>query len=197
MGSPPREPGPDVAPRRWSVRLLSRKSAVLLALAPMAFIVLSVAPAPALAYVGNSAAGYADYYWNKRNSNYYSFSDDCTNFVSQAMHDPYGGGNFHYVGTPQTINSSADSQWWLSWRSTRGFHWTNSFVRVVDLYSFLMGHWPGGWFKGQAHTLSQQQATYTPDNVVTGDLLFYDWDSNGVLDHVGIQVGWGTDPNSG
>jgi hypothetical protein len=185
-----------LAPQSFGMRLLKHISAILIIVAPVAFIALT--PAPALAYSGSTAASYADYYWNKRNSNYDTYiSDDCADFVSQALHDPNAGGNFHYVGTPLTISSSDDTQWWMSWSSLRGFHWTNSFVRVVDLYQFLMVHYPGGWYEGSASSLSQQQATYTPDSVVTGDLLFYDWDSNGVLDHVGIQVGWGTDPGSG
>lgn len=33
--------------------------------------------------------------------------------------------------------------------------------------------------------------------IADGSLLFYDWEGDGVIDHVAIQVGRGTDPKSG
>jgi hypothetical protein len=66
-----------------------------------------------------------------------------------------------------------------------------------DLYNFLILDYPGGYLEGSARSDAQQRAAFTPDAVVTGDLLFYDWDSNGSIDHVGIQTGWGVDPDSG
>ena len=39
--------------------------------------------------------------------------------------------------------------------------------------------------------------TFTTSGLAKGDLLFYDWQGDGIIDHVGIQVGHGTDPDSG
>jgi hypothetical protein len=153
---------------------------------------LIVAPAsPAYAYSGGGAAYYAEQWWNSHNTNYAIINDDCTNFVSQALHS---GGGFSYVGG---TSSTDDYQWWMHYSSWTGFSWSRSFTFADDLYKFLMWHYPGGWYEGSARSSVEQNATYTPDSVVTGDVLFYDWDSNGTKDHVGIQVGWGSDPISG
>lgn len=171
-------------------------SGLLALIAGITALTVVGSPSSAYAYSGTNAAQYADYWWNSYNSNYYKFDgDDCTNFVSQALHDPYMGGGFSYVGGS---SSTDDSQWWMHYNSFWGtFSWSHSFTVAQDLYNFLMVHYPGGYYEGQAHTLSEQEATYTPDSVVTGDVLFYDWNSDGHMDHAGIQVGWGTDPNSG
>jgi hypothetical protein len=148
----------------------------------------------ASAYDGGSAAGYANTWWNSDNSNYASFSDDCTNYVSQSLHDP-SGGRFSYVGGSSTTD---DYQWWMHYNSfLDNFTWSHSFTVAQDLYNFMMWHYPGGWCEGTAHTIQEQSAIYTPNSVVTGDLLFYDWQSEGHIDHAGIQVGIGTEPNSG
>jgi hypothetical protein len=171
-------------------------SALLALVAGITTIVVVGLPSTAFAsYSGTNAAQYADKWWNSYNSNYYKFNgDDCTNFVSQALHDPYGGGGMDYVGGS---SSTDDSQWWMHYSSLWGFSWSHSFTVAQDLYNFLLIDWPGGFPEGTAHTLAEQEAEYTPDSVVTGDVLFYDWDSDGHQDHAGIQVGIGTDPNSG
>lgn len=166
------------------------------------FVAVMIAPSPAVAFNRPGAVAYAEYWWNKRNSNYQSFGADCANFVSQALHDPYGGGGYAYVGGPsdfgEILNGTSDNhEWWMHWDPTWGFSWSQSWVSANDLYQFLMWHYPGGIYKGTAHTLAQQQATFTPDDMFEGDVLFYDWDSNGVKDHTAIQVGIYTDPQSG
>jgi cell wall-associated NlpC family hydrolase len=40
-------------------------------------------------------------------------------------------------------------------------------------------------------------STPYPSGAVTGDLMFYDWGGDKVVDHVSIVVGTGTDPNGG
>jgi hypothetical protein len=169
-----------------------RKAKTFLAVLAIVAATLVVVPAsPAYAYSGGGAASYANYWWNKRNPDYMTwFDEDCTNFVSQAMHS---GGGFSYVGGS---NRYDDNQWWARWSIVNGFDWSLSFTVSNDLYYFLLWHSPGGYPEGTASSLSEQEATYTPDNVITGDVIFYDWDSNGSQDHASIQVGWGTDPTS-
>jgi hypothetical protein len=59
---------------------------------------------------------------------------------------------------------------------------------------FLVYDSPGGIPEGSAPGTSID--FYTPDSVVTGDVLFYDWgDGNGV-NHAAIQVGIGYDWNN-
>jgi hypothetical protein len=148
---------------------------------------------PALAYSGTSAAQYADAHWNSRTDNYPEFGNDCTNFLSQALHDESGGG-MAYVN--QYGSATDDHNWWAAWKPQQGFRWSHSWSVAADFYRFLRLHSPGGEPAGSARNLKDQQAKYTPDSVVTGDVLFYDWESDNSIDHVGIQVGYGQDPNS-
>jgi hypothetical protein len=183
-------------------RFVARIVGALMVVSGATFVSVVVAPSAAFAYNRWDAASYAEYYWNLRNPNYRSYSADCANFVSQSLHDPYGGGHFSYVGGPDDfgeilMGTSDNHEWWMHWDPTWGFSASRSWASVPDFYQFLQLHNPGGTYMGSAHTQAQQQATYTPNNVNTGDVLFYDWDSNGVLDHTAIQVGWGTDPTSG
>jgi putative amidase-like protein len=143
---------------------------------------------PALAFSGSSAASYADAWALGRNSNYPSFGADCANFVSQALHQ----GGFSYIG----VNGSTtdDTLWWVSWDPNTGFHWSHSWSVAQDQFYFLNATYPGGWQEGTAPGSASNY--WTPDAVVTGDVLYYDWNSDGLLDHESIQVGWGTDPNS-
>jgi hypothetical protein len=172
------------------INRIQRFLAVLVAALGLSGSTIVVTATPALAYYSQGAANYADYWAKGRNGNYPSFGSDCTNFVSQAVHE---GGGYSYIGRNQ---STTDNHlWWVSWSSTSGFRYSNSWIRVQDFYEFLILDYPGGWYQGTA----PGTATYywTPDTVVTGDVLFYDWDNNGIKDHASIQVGWGQDPDSG
>jgi hypothetical protein len=148
---------------------------------------------PASAFTGGGAASYADHWATTRNSNYPSFSEDCTNFVSQALHDSLGGQKPY-------VNNGADStsvnNWWAQYSSIFGFSNSQTWSVADSFYNFMNFH--GGVVAGRAGpNQSEQLATYTPANVVTGDILFYDWENNGSMDHVGIQVGIGNDPSAG
>lgn len=155
-------------------------------------LALVVSAAPAYAYNGGSAANYADQYWQNYNSNYPNFSSggtDCTNFVSQALH----AGGFSMVNVGQ--NSSDDHNWWVQWNWFWGWQWSNSWSLVPDNDSFLMLHYPGGWYYGQ---MSGTTNTGTPNGLSRGDVLYYDWTNDGDMDHSTIQtVLMGTDPTSG
>lgn len=169
------------------------KSAAIAAAAIAATLVLLPAVG-AYAYDGNGAANYADYWWNGRNPNYKTdFPEDCTDFVSQAMHDP-SGGRWAYVNNGSG-NVYDDYQWWMAWNGLY-FTWSHSWSVAADLKTFLHDHYPGGWAEGSVYGAGYGPE-YTPNSVVTGDVIFYDWTSNGSIDHAAMQVGYGTDPNSG
>jgi hypothetical protein len=144
---------------------------------------------PAAAYNGQGAASYADSWALGRNANYPSFGADCTNFVSQAMHQ---GGGYSYIG--RNGSTTDDTLWWVSWNSVLGFRWSRSWSVAQNNFNFLYSTYPGGW--GQGTAPGSASYYWTPAAVVTGDLLYYDWQSDGWLDHVAMQVGWGTDPTS-
>jgi cell wall-associated NlpC family hydrolase len=70
---------------------------------------------------------------------------------------------------------------------------SNSWSLVRTHWSFEIYHSPGGYDRG---TMPGTAAQYN-STLSVGDLLFYDWTSDGLLDHVAIQVGRGTDPDKG
>lgn len=150
----------------------------------------------AFAYSGSNAAAYAETWWNHRNTqNYPTFTDDCTNFVSQALHD-YHGGNFSYVNVGQ--DSSSDYNWWVQLYLGQGGVWKNSrsWSFAHDLYNFLLWHYPGGIQKGEAASYAQQTVAHTPSGTGKGDVLFYDWGGGDGISHATIEVGSGADPHS-
>ena len=156
---------------------------------------MSIATAiPAGAYSHGGAVNYANTYWQNYNSQFQAYSDDCTNFVSQAL---WQGGGHPFAGSPNNLVYNNDGQWWvgtggsLTYGSTRTFSWSVA----DDLDRYLNGADPGS--STNEYQLPPQQGTYSPNDIVAGDPIFYHWNVNqpGPLNHAAIQVGIGTDPN--
>lgn len=141
------------------------------------------------AYSGSAAAAYADKYANHANSSQYPvFSDDCTNFVSQAVH----AGGYSMVGGSSDTN---DTQWWIKpdfW-SWYGYDWSHSWAIANDYNTFLNWDSPGGIDYG---TVDGGDSNYS-DGLSQGDVLFYDWNNSNAWNHATMQVAYGTDPASG
>lgn len=143
-----------------------------------------VSPATAaLAYNGAGASSYAETWWNSNNSNYMIINDDCTNFVSQALHS---GGGLSYVG--QWGDIWDDHLWWAGYNQNSGFNWSNSFTFASHLYQFLLLDIPGGIPEGTAHTWDEQTNWYTPNAVIQGDPIFYDFGDGNGISHAMLQV---------
>lgn len=148
--------------------------------------------APAYAYSGNSAANWADNNWNSPLNP--SVNENCTNFISQALHN---GGNFGYVNPQQ--NASDDHNWW-AWQTWYGWigiwNESNSFVIAPDLYNFLEWHYPGGYNWGN---VSGRGTSGKSSGLQTGDVLFYSFTGTqgGGIDHTAIQTSATYDPSSG
>lgn len=90
--------------------------------------------------------------------------------------------------------SATDDHNW--WEKLLNGAWTNthSWSIANDLFTFQMLHYPGGTVVA---TQPGQLATVSSGGQV-GDLLFFDWSSDGYKDHVGIQVVMnGRDPTKG
>lgn len=152
-----------------------------------AFFVLAMfafGSSPVFAYDGNGAANWADGHWNSNLGwPWPNFSDDCTNFVSQAL---ALGGN--YTMTAVTGSQADNHNWYMDAGNSR---WTLSWTVAADQESFQALHNPGGYYYGS------YSGTYGGnDDLYPGDELFYEWTSSSV-DHMSIQVAYGTDPNSG
>lgn len=162
-------------------------SVALLAAVVVAIGLLGWYPSAAAAYSGSSAASWADSHALSTNcSQVPCDTDDCTNFVSLAMH--IGGGYpFHYGNTDETN----DENWFYGLDGLGGWNQSWSWLYAPDQAAFQILHYPGGTWYGTA----SGTAGYSFDGLSQGDLLFYDWDGNGSIDHVAIQTVRGYDPN--
>ena len=132
------------------------------------------AAAASLSYSGSKAATYADYWTCDtntgvlcRNGAYQSLGNDCTNFVSQALHAgglPYSSGAWEW--------KPYDRAW----------------AYAPSLIGFIQHHYPNSTFT--RYSGSGLSAHYTSGLV--GDLVFYDWGKGSGYSHVAMIVGWGT-----
>ncbi len=110
-----------------------------------------------------------------------------TSFVSQVL---WWGGGYPMAGFGGS--KTDDHNWWeQAYQGT--FIYTRSWSTARYHYNFQIHHSPGGSLRGTAP--GRTASSYSGNAV--GDLFFYDWTSNGSIDHVNIMVGHGTDPNSG
>ncbi|AVX20014.1 Putative amidase domain-containing protein [Carboxydocella sporoproducens DSM 16521] len=138
------------------------------------------------AYNSTGAVSYAEKWAKSRNSNYPSFDNDCTNFVSQAIHDPTGAGKpFDESGSSQYFMWYIYKRWW-------GWDYTTTWSVASHFYNYLRENPAGSWI----NSWNPPQPT-TPSDMKEGDILFYDWNNDGSKDHAAIVVGYGTDPTSG
>lgn len=139
----------------------------------------------ALAYNGPGAASYADTWALSYNPHYLRFSDDCTNFVSQALH----AGGLAYKGYQKNPGSNAN--WW---QDAANNDWSKSWTVASELRQHLQayGH---GTFEGSAPGTSTKP--YTPNSVKTGDVYFFDFGQGWGYSHSVIQVGIGTASDTG
>ncbi|MDT7805889.1 MAG: hypothetical protein QOI78_9322 [Actinomycetota bacterium] len=168
----------------FGTRNKSRRRTVGAALAAAALILVATA-GQAAAYDGNAAANYADIWAKARNSDYPAFDADCTNFVSQAV--SHGGFSMvNYLQSPNSVYS-----WWIERAVGSQFSWSLTWSVANSYYNFLLAYSPGGVREGTAPGTATNY--YTPDSVITGDVLFYDWGQGEGISHAAIQTGIGTD----
>ena len=131
--------GPDhVTPRSSTVNPTEEQS-------PISNPEVQISPTGTVNYDGNKAAQYADKYCgnapgcgNSKKYNtakYATESDDCTNFVSQALGDASEGG-----GAPHSSPRSYSTNWYYDYPSKTG---SIAWVQARSLVSFLINH-PSG-----------------------------------------------------
>lgn len=122
-------------------------------------------------YTRNGAVAYARQWALSRNPNYFDFGQpgyggDCTNFVSQAIHE---GSSAQMVGA----NTYG---WYYNSVSDYASAWTG----VSYLYDFITQYWV--WPAGpEGCDVAQYQA-------YEGDLIQYDWENDSEWDHSVIIV---------
>ena len=153
----------------------------------VAFVLaLSLCAAQVLAYSRTNATNYADTYVFDHNPNFRYFTDrNCTNFVSQCM---------HAVGVPMTD----------------AWYYHKTFLHIADSYSlsWTVANELKNYVKndlGALRLVSKWRKVADPthntyayidnsSNITnTGiEIVFYDWQDNGNIDHSSIVVGTGT-----
>jgi hypothetical protein len=177
--------GIPVVGKRTSLRRLSAAGAAL------AFVF--VVPAAAYAYNPAAAASWADTHatsytcWDSGHPGAFPCdTNDCQNFVSQALH--YGGGYVEVLGTGDDENLN---YWFLTKNGLGLWDQSRTWAYVGSHYTFEIQHFPGGWTIG---TVSGA-ASNSFSGLNAGDILMYDWTSNGVWDHSSIQTTEGIDHN--
>jgi hypothetical protein len=133
-----------------------------------------------------AALTYADMYATSYNPNYYNYNPDggdCANFVSQALYDPVYGANlpredpnWYYLYGQSGAAASP-----IAWRYTPSQH------------QFLINNPYGSYYDfGYFGTSGSWSATnaYDKSYMLTGDIHFYDWYSDGLIRHATIAVGY-------
>ncbi|MEC3606239.1 amidase domain-containing protein [Bacillus glycinifermentans] len=116
----------------------------------------------AFTYDRLSAVRYAETFWNKRNSAYKNFEDNCTNFISQCIR----AGDAPMRGYP-----NRGAGWWMQNHS-----WSYSWTVAHSLRTFL---------KRSKTGLRAIQAG-AAEELTVGDVICYDFNGDGRFDHVAI-----------
>ncbi|RXT04818.1 amidase domain-containing protein [Ammoniphilus sp. CFH 90114] len=115
---------------------------------------------------------YAEVWWNRYNPAYPKFEVDCTNYVSQCLHE--GGLTMEHT-------ARRGKGWWVKGKT----NWSYSWSVAHSLMNYLLGantkHTPKGQLK------------QTADELMVGDVICYDWDGSGNYQHNTVVVA--KDPN--
>lgn len=118
-------------------------------------------------YNAGNAVAYAERYWNSPNPAYPHFTDDCTNFISQCL---------HAGGIPMLFSKEKGKGWWI--RTGKGSEWSYSWSVAHALYLIL---------KSGASPMRAVTKT-SPDQLVPGDIICYDFNGDGRFQHNTIVV---------
>ena len=125
-------------------------------------------------YNRSGAVTYADHWWNARSVFYYNFSpNDCTNYVSQAMHDSTGAGIVY--------DTTGNLHWYYNGYSDYSTSWT-----VVQDFWYNMTHTDGSDATGPYGI----EYSGVCSGVAAGDIIQIN--QYGSYDHAGIIVSVGS-----
>ncbi|MDH6350389.1 hypothetical protein M2298_002347 [Brevibacillus sp. 1238] len=114
-------------------------------------------------YDGSEAADYALDYALNPNPNYYTWNNDCTNFVSQAL---------NYGGIPERGTTSGN---YKKWYYRDRWDVSNSWINVDDFYEVATN----------SYTIFGSDLDYASE-LSLGDVVQYDIDSDGDWNHTAI-----------
>ena len=110
-------------------------------------------------YNREAAVAYAQKWWNSYNPRFPMFDVDCTNYISQCL---FAG------GAPMRGQPNRERGWWLSSET-----WSLSWSTPHSLRWYLAGSTKG----------LQATQVNSPDQLMPGDLIFYDFQGDGRYDH--------------
>lgn len=146
-------------------------------------LILNVLVVPSFAYSRANAVNYANTYVLNHNSEYvYFIRGNCANFVSQCL---YAGG------------VRQDSVWWYKDKLIGESH-SNAWAVADDLKNYMKNNLGAErlvskWKKtGSTSDGSYSYVNNSSNLTNTGiEVVFYDWDGDGTIDHASIIVGTG------
>ncbi|AIQ62309.1 hypothetical protein PSTEL_03410 [Paenibacillus stellifer] len=116
-------------------------------------------------YRREDAAMYADRWWDGFNPEFETFAVDCTNYVSQCIFA--GGAPINYTGKRET-------GWWYKGYIGGREEWSFSWAVSDSLRRYL---------DGERRTGLRAEAVESPQQLMLGDVIQYDWDGNGRFQH--------------
>lgn len=105
------------------------------------------------------AVRYADRWWNSYNPEYRHFENDCTNFISQCL---------RAGGSPMRGHPNRSRGWWYS-----GSNWSYSWSVANALRWYLPG----------SHSGLRAKQLSSPDELIPGDVIAYDFEGDGAWEH--------------
>jgi hypothetical protein len=142
-------------------------------------------------YSLDGARFYGDQWAYARNSNYPSFSEDCTNFVSQAMQSGGGEAMRGIGGNPTDYHN-----WYLQKYPFGVFTYSHSWTVANDLDQYVLNGGTGN-FSYSDGAPGNIGSGYSPLGS-EGDIIFYIWNTNdaGAGYHWSVRTFDGTDPDS-
>ena len=111
-----------------------------------------------------SAVRYAEIWWNSYNPAFKKFEVDCTNFVSQCL---FAG------GIPMNGYPNRAKGWWMQNKS-----WS---------YSWAVAH-SFRWYLSSAHSRIKAVEVSSPEQLMPGDVICYDFEGDGRFNHTTIVV---------
>ncbi|WP_071396083.1 amidase domain-containing protein [Bacillus tuaregi] len=111
------------------------------------------------------AVQYAERWWNDFNPAYKKFDVDCTNYISQCLH----AGGAQMRGYP-----NRSSGWWM-----QNQNWSYSWTVANSLR----------WFLPNSKVGLRAQEVSSPDQLLLGDVICYDFEGDGRFNHTTIVTG--------
>ncbi|WP_026583265.1 amidase domain-containing protein [Bacillus sp. J33] len=116
-------------------------------------------------YERMKAVQYAEKWWNSHNPAYKKFEVDCTNYISQCLHA--GGG-------PMRGYPNRGKGWWM-----RSENWSFSWSVANSMRWYLPG----------SKTGLRAKEVSSPDQLLLGDVICYDFQGDGRFDHTTLVTG--------